>query len=198
MIIRYIIVNLSNSKYQNELAEKFTEITNKYSIIIEELLKKPNAINQTKYEKLEHNIRENLHLLLELIRNYISLDEYENNTINSTNILNQLYSCKDIIERKEKVTPTKAQNKEVLTSTIIDINNNLLSDPIIDNEKRDIIERRLLNIIDKYINRLNKTPTCNLKEYNLVIREILKEFIEVQLRTKLYIKEVEDYKKYVK
>ena len=52
--------------------------------------------------------------------------------------------------------------------------------------------------LNKYINRLNKTPTCNLKEYNLVIREILKEFIEVQLRTKLYIKEVEDYKKYVK
>ena len=164
----------------------------------ERQLKKPNAINQTKYKKLEHNIRENLHLLLELIRNYISLDEYENNTINNTNILNQLYSCKDIIERKEKVTPTKAQNKEVLTSTIIDINNNLLSDPIIDNEKRDIIERRLLNIIDKYINRLNKTTTYNLKKYNLVIREILKEFIDVQLRIKIYIKEVEDYKKYVK
>ena len=77
-------------------------VPNKYSKIIEELLKEPNNLNQPKYEDLEHKIREDLQPLLEQIRNYITLEEYENNNANNTNLLNQLYTCKDIIEEKKK------------------------------------------------------------------------------------------------
>ena len=196
--IKYIINNLSDSRYQEELEEKLKEITNKYSKIIEELLKEPNNLNQPKYEDLEHKIREDLQPLLEEIRNYISLEEYEDINANNTNLLNQLYTCKDIIEAKEKVTPTKEQNREVLTSTIIEINNDLLYITVLDNISKDTIREELSNIIDRYIRRLNKNLIYNLKEYNIVTREILTEFIDIQLRIELYIKEIEDYKKHVK
>ena len=196
--IKYIINNLSDSRYQDKLEEKYNEFTNKYSKIIEELLNEPNNLNQTKYEELERNIREELQPLLEQIRNYITLEEYENNNANNTNLLNQLYTCKDIIEAKEKVTPTKEQNKEVLTSTIIDINNDLLHVTVLDSISKNTIREELSNIIDKHIKRLNKKLIYNLKEYNIVTREILTEFIDIQLKVERYIKEVEEYNKYIK
>ena len=197
--IKYIINNLSNSKYQDKLEEKLKEIANKYSKIIEESLKEPNDLNQTKYENLEHGIREELQPLLEQIRNYVYLDEYESVNINSANIISQLYSCKDIIEGKKQVTPTKEQNKEVLTSTIIYINNKsleLLHDQTLDDINKKRIENKLLNLLDAIntnIEELEAKPLGNIEEYYSKLKKILGVFIGIQLGIELFIKRNEKH-----
>ena len=196
--IKYVIHHLSDSEYQDELEDKFSNIVHKYFNEIEKLLEKPEELNHSKYEELEFNLRKELQLLLELVNNYAYLDSYMEKDVNKTNLLSQLQSCLNIIDGGKVVTINDEQRLELFTSTIIELNNSILSNKEIDNSNRNKIMLKLSKIINDYINQLQENTVDSLNKYDLIQKEFLMKVMGVKIEIDQYVHDMNEYNEHIR
>ena len=69
--------------------------------MIKNILGNEDLLNNTKYEKIEINLRKELQIILELIKEYITLESFEPKKYNKDSLLEELKESKNIINKRD-------------------------------------------------------------------------------------------------
>ena len=195
---KYIISKLSNSKYKTDLEKRLNQIIKKHIDIINNIISNKELLENTKYKKIEENIRDDLQPLLETINKYAYLDNYELDKANKTNMLSQLLVCIDIINNNKLVELNEENKLQPITSYIIEINNKLISNKLIDNNTKKEIRNELLEKLNDGVALLEDKKIDTLEEYNQVLGIIMKSIAGIDLNIDQFTQDMEEYNQYSK
>ncbi|MEE3342710.1 MAG: hypothetical protein VZS44_01310 [Bacilli bacterium] len=195
--IKKIISEFPNKEYKEELETKFNDIKTNYISMINNIIGNDELIKNTKYEKIENNLRKELQELLLLIKKYNILELCKPKNYSKNNLIKELQDSKQIILGNKVVEITNEIELQSITSTIIDINNHLINS-VIDNDTKKEIKHDLVSIIDKKELELEKTDINNPKEYMEELKKILSDIMGIKIEINNYIANMKEWKEYTR
>ena len=197
--LRWVLANLSKSKYRDDLEKRVNALFKKYEEKVSKLLSDDELLNKDNYEKLELAFREEIDPILEEVRSYSYLDKYETNTANKVNIRGQLDESILLINgiKNTKFNKPIKVNKDtelnVITSFVVDLYNQIVSNREISDEVKQKMIADLLDKLNEAFLILESASVTSLKEYNQVLRDILNKLAKVQVNLWDYISDLNYY-----
>ena len=168
--IRYLISCINYIPNRDKLNNLFDSIINKYILIIDKKLDIVSSINSNDYNKIEVDIRKELIPLLNLLKLYSCLD----------NIYIELSNSKEILVKREV---KEVDEDKLIESLFIDINNCLINDTLLSNDKKENEIEKLLNIIDKWLDEMDSMNSCDDK--NILLQDIFKDIYKIKINLDL-------------
>ncbi len=193
--IEYVINKLSESKYKEELKNKFITKKKNYIYLLNDILHDEKKLRSITIEDMEKEIREDIQSLLDEINKYAYLDKYEGEYIKDGNLIEQLDNSLDIIKEGKVNLDNKEERHDIVTIYVSEIINKLKG---LDKEIHEEIKKELLDIINKHKLELTNKKIEDLKEYNKVTLKILKDLSDIDFELDSYIKRIEEYSQYRK
>ncbi len=195
--IGYIIDQLSESKYQEELKDIFIEKKKQYINLVNNILNDKTKLRSITIEDIEKEIRKDITPLLESINKYAYLDKYEGEYIKNNNLIDQLDNCIELIKKGEIINlDNKKERIDSITVYVSEIINKTHN--ILDNDTREKVIIELLNTIRDDKNKVIDTKIDSADTYSKMLYKIIEDIVEIDYKLNTYINETNEYHKHYK
>ena len=189
-MIRYGLEKIEDNYSKKDLENDLRKIFDKYSLEIDDILKVGKEINYNNYNNLVVRLRKDLTPFLLQLNQYA----YSYELGNSMDLLEQIRKSVEIINGKEKFDKESEDYKnQVIISFVIDILNKLGS--VYDYETIIKIKEDLLKVISKWSDELSSSSSF---DYVVTSQKILGDLASVSIKIDEYLKEDNEYNKYVR
>lgn len=188
----------SDNKYKKEIDNKFKTIFDKYIAIINNILLDDELLMNTNYSLLEEELKKEINPLLELLDNYLLLEKYKNEKINSLNLMDSLITSMDIVKKGEISKITEEDNYNFIISLIKEINNEIISNELLDKDTKNKIITDLLVKLNNQISILKTNKIESVNEYNEIVRMFLADITEIKVKIEVYLSQFNRYNEYSK